>query len=143
VVSFIAGPLIDRFGAVRLFPFYMLPLTLGFAVLAFSNHLSMIFISFTLFGVCVGISSPLKAAIWAEMYGPAHLGAINSALGTVMVISTAISPAMFGYILDARQEPFSLLVGMGLLSVFTGFGSWLHLHRGRGSVFLHASQYDS
>ena len=98
----------------------------------------MIFVGFTLFGVCVGIASPLKSAIWAEMYGPAHLGAIKSVLGTVMVMSTAIAPALFGYVLDARQEPVSILLSMAVLSTLTSCWSWLHLHRGQGSRFLPA-----
>jgi MFS family permease len=107
--TFTAGPLVDKYKARTLFPFYQCPLILGFMTLALGTASWTPALSFALFGLAVGSGGPIKAAIWAELYGTRHLGAIKSALATIMVLSTAASPALFGWLLDTLKEAHSLL----------------------------------
>ena len=38
--------------------------------------------------------------MWAEVYGTRHLGAIRSMATAIMVFGTAVSPVLFGRLLD-------------------------------------------
>jgi MFS family permease len=98
--SLTAGPLIDRVGAVRLMPVYLLPLAAALAVLsATSNPLGAAGFM-ALAGVTAGISAIITAAVWAELYGTRHLGAIRSLSVSISVLSTALSPGLFGWLID-------------------------------------------
>jgi len=49
----------------------------------------------------MGIASNVTTSLYAELYGTANLGTIRSMMTMFMVISTAISPVLFGFLLDA------------------------------------------
>lgn len=97
----IAGWAIDRVGARRLMRFYLLPFGAGCAVLAASTDGSAAFLYLALLGFSAGAGSSLSGALWAELYGTQHLGAIRAMLHALMVVSTAASPVLFGLALDA------------------------------------------
>ncbi|UEM01601.1 MFS transporter [Skermanella rosea] len=105
VTSLTVGPLIDRLGAVRLMPFYLLPL--GTALLVLSSTADPLAAAgfMALAGITAGISAIIVAAVWAELYGTRHLGAIRSLSVSVTVLATALSPGLFGWLLD-RQGSF-------------------------------------
>ncbi len=117
VNSFITGPLVDRLSAIKLFPYYQLPLTLGFLILGLGAPTWVPALCFLLFGLSVGSGGPIKSAIWAELYGVLHLGAIKSLFASLMVLSTAASPVLFGWILDRTHSPQPLLVGLCVASL--------------------------
>ncbi len=96
-----AGPLVDRFGARRLLPFFLLPLGLGLGCLAGADA-AWIALAFMLgAGVTAGAGLTLLGALWAEMYGVAHLGSIRSVAWALVVLASALAPVLFGYLLDA------------------------------------------
>ena len=98
------GPLIDRFGARRLLPFFLLPLGIGLAFLA-AGRGDWIALAFMLgAGVTAGAGLTLLGALWAEMYGVVHLGSIRSVVWALVVVASALAPALFGYLLDAGVE---------------------------------------
>jgi len=131
--GFIGGPLVDRFSAVQIFPWASLPLALGFFILGFFHGPWTPFFAFAAFGTSVGIGSAAKSSLWPELYGIAHLGAIKSSLTTIMVTSTAISPVLFGYVLDTTGEPGPLLYGLALLTAGLCSVVYLHLKYGTGA----------
>ena len=96
----ISGPLIDRFGAARLMPYYMVPLGMGLVALAGFDHPVVALIYLTAAGLSVGMRIAVVGALWAEMYGVAHLGAIRGLTTSLSVTSSALSPALFGWLLD-------------------------------------------
>ena len=110
--TFVTGPMVDKYKAINLFPFYQIPLSISFLILAVTNHTWGPALCFFLFGLTVGSGGPIKSAIWAELYGVKHLGAIKSALATLMIFSTAASPALFGWIIDKMQSSSALLLGL-------------------------------
>ena len=68
-------------------------------------------------GVSYGFSSTISGAIWPELYGTRHLGAIRSVVISTMVLATAMGPGITGLLIDAGV-PFSLqLAGMGAYSL--------------------------
>ncbi len=99
--SVASGPLIDRFKACRIFPFYLLPLLAGLLLLFLFSHPWAAFGYMFLAGISMGIASNVTTSLYAELYGTANLGTIRSMMTMFMVISTAISPVLFGFLLDA------------------------------------------
>lgn len=127
--TFVTGPLVDKHSAVRLFPFYQLPLSIGFLLLGYFSTQWTPALCFLLFGLSVGSGGPIKSAIWAELYGVRHLGAIKSLFATFMIFSTAASPVMFGWILDHSQSPAPLLYTLFGSSLFFSLLSFVGLNR--------------
>jgi MFS family permease len=98
--SFISGILIDRFKAVRIVAFYLLPMFLGLFVLYSVQPVWAIYVFMLGIGLSQGASSVIIGAIWVELYGSKHLGTIRSWVSSLKVLFTAISPMLFGYLLD-------------------------------------------
>lgn len=115
--TFVTGPLVDKWQAFRLFPYYQLPLSFGFLLLSQGQSLWIPGFSFFLFGLTVGSGGPIKSAIWAELYGVRHLGAIKSLFATFMILSTALSPALFGWIIDSNGGVTILLLSLVIISL--------------------------
>jgi MFS family permease len=95
------GPLADRYSARRLFPFYLLPLMLGLLCLELVPGAAAPLLFLLLAGVTAGLSSVLGGAVIAEVYGTARVGQVRSLFSMVMVLSTALTPLVFGALLDA------------------------------------------
>jgi MFS family permease len=114
--SLLSGPLIDRLGAVRLLPACLVPLAFGVAGLAFMSQTWVPIACFFLAGVSQGLSGTIKSAVHAEMYGVGQLGTIRSLIAAVMVLGTALSPALFGWLFD-RGVPFEVVSYMILLLI--------------------------
>ena len=51
-------------------------------------------------GFNIGISTPFLGALWAELYGVESLGAVMAVLHASMVLASALSPLIFGYLID-------------------------------------------
>ena len=117
VVGLLAGVLIDRFSAVRLLPVFLVPLSLSCFSAAWIEQEIGVFVFMAFMGVSYGFSSTISGAIWPELYGTRHLGAIRSVVISTMVLATAMGPGITGLLIDAGV-PFSLqLAGMGAYSL--------------------------
>ena len=122
LASLTTGPQVDRLGAARLLPFYLLPLGTGLLALSQSNHPATAMIYLGLAGLTTGASMSIVGALWAEVYGVAHLGAIRSLVSALMVFSTALSPALFGWLLDGGVTMDAIA---GLSLGYVGIGTAL------------------
>jgi MFS family permease len=100
LTSLLAGALVDRFGAWRLLPLFLLPQGIGCLVLALLEPQWSIPLFFICFGLTSGLMSPVVGALWAEVYGTAHLGAIRALATSAMVAASAIGPGIAGYLID-------------------------------------------
>lgn len=98
--SIISGPWIDRWTAKNLFPFYLFPFLVGLIVLVFFSHPYIAFVYMITAGISVGINTNIVTAVLAEVYGSEYLGGIRSIFSMLSVVSTALSPLLFGYLLD-------------------------------------------
>lgn len=99
--ALITGALIDRFTARQLLPGYLLPLAIGVTVLALTDALYAAPVFMALAAMTNGAAQTLIGALWAELFGVRHLGAIRSVAFATMVFSTALAPALMGILLDA------------------------------------------
>ena len=104
VCSLGIGHSIDRFGAKRLFPYLSVPMMIGIGFLMIFDQTWVAWVYLSLMGASMGVIGAVGTALWAELYGVKHLGAIKS-LGTSLgIFGTALSPALFGWILDEKYS---------------------------------------
>jgi MFS family permease len=96
----LAGALVDRFSARRLVPFCLSPLALACLILAASDGTGGALVFFGLLGVGSGLTAVMVGAIWAEIYGITHLGAIRAFGASVMVFSSGLAPVVVGVMFD-------------------------------------------
>ena len=117
IASFCVGPLVDRFTARRLFPFVLVPYVLALTVLMLSNHPYAALAWLGMGGLSFGCVSVTMPALWAEVFGVDSLGAISSIVGSAGVFATALSPALFGWLLDGGLDVDRLVLGGVVLAV--------------------------
>jgi MFS family permease len=99
-VTVYSGVLIDRFSARRVLPYFLLPLGLSLVVINLSSHAYLVWPFMLLQGVTSGLYFTGLSALWAELYGARHLGAIKSMTNAIMVFSSALGPATVGSLLE-------------------------------------------
>ncbi len=132
VTALVIGGLIDRIGARRIMPFYLLPMAVGVATLAlwaspFAVPVFMLLAAFT-----VGSSSTLVGAAWAELFGTRNLGAIRATAIASQVVASALAPGLMGVLLDAGIPLTSQFLAMLVYALLSS--AWLsvmmpRLHR--------------
>ena len=98
--ALLTGAVIDRFGAVAVLPYFLLPLSTACFTLAYSGPEFTLFLVMVLLGVSYGISSTLFGSLWPEVYGLANLGAVRSITVSAAVLATAIGPGLTGTLID-------------------------------------------
>lgn len=102
ISSLVGGVLVDKFGSIKMFMFYLVPLSLAYLILSLAGD-SIWVVPCYLFmcGVTIGLGSPIKTAVWAEVYGINQIATLRSWSGAVGITGTALSPPILGYILDS------------------------------------------
>ena len=112
IFALICGVLIDRFRASTILPFFLVPLSATCFVLGSGGPPATLVAAMVLLGISYGFSSTLFGAVWPEVYGTRHLGAIRSLIVSAMVLSTAAGPGVTGTLIDndiALSTQFSWL----------------------------------
>lgn len=110
-----SGPLVDALTARRLFPFVLLPYTVGVIILALMTHPLSYPLALVLIAISNGGGSTIKNALFAEVFGTQIIGTVRSVFMTIIVFSTALGPISFGLLLDAGwnySQVFWLSVGV-------------------------------
>ncbi|MFT4727036.1 MAG: MFS family permease [Granulosicoccus sp.] len=100
IVGLITGQLVDRFTARKLLPFFLFPLTIGCALLSVASDPWTMAVFMFLLGSSYGVSGAVFGAIWPEVYGTRHLGAIRSVVSAAMVFASALGPGATGWLID-------------------------------------------
>ena len=54
----------------------------------------------SLYGLNLGISAPFIGSLWAELFGLESLGTVKALFHAISVLASALSPVIFGYIID-------------------------------------------
>ena len=94
------GWLIDKIGAKRILPFYLIPLIAAFILHWSADHLAWTALAVCLMGLAGGGQATILMAIWSEFYGTRHIGSIKAAAMSVMVLGSAIGPGLSGWLID-------------------------------------------
>lgn len=108
------GFLIDRFSAVRLLPFKALPIVAALLLLAFVDGGWVAWCMLGLLGISIGCGGPIVAALWVEVYGSSNIGAIRSMVSSFAIWSTALSPILFGVLIDNGVSIQALMTGVAV-----------------------------
>lgn len=96
----IYGGVIDRIGAARALPYFLPGILIACLVLAAGDHPLTVWVFMIFGGANAGMTQTLSSALWAEVYGVRHLGAIRAMTTACMVFSTAASPFVLGALID-------------------------------------------
>ncbi|WP_439482477.1 MFS transporter [Cyclobacterium plantarum] len=110
-----AGPLIDKYSARKFFPFYLIPFL--FAILfiwLFSDQL-VIFPYMILMGASAGFGNAIMSALQVELFGATFIGKVRSIFASIMVLSSAVGPAVYGVVVDAGFSFDVIFIGSTLL----------------------------
>jgi MFS family permease len=100
IAALIVGPMMDRISAMRMTPYFPLPALLALLFLASGDGLWIVPVYMVLYGLSIGMSRVVISALWAEWYGVRHLGAIRALVAAMMVMASAASPVLFGWMID-------------------------------------------
>ena len=98
--TIIYGWLVDRVGAVRLLPFYLIPYIFAFVLHWYAPSLAWTALAIILMGAAGGGQATLLNACWAELFGTLNLGSIKAATTALMVLGSAIGPGLSGWLID-------------------------------------------
>lgn len=94
------GPLIDRLTPRRLLPWFLMPQGAGMFALWFSNGLWVTPFYLIMTGISSAIASTLATALWVQLFGPALLAKVRSAVEAGTVIASGASPVIMGVLID-------------------------------------------
>lgn len=109
IASLAAGTLVDKFGGRRVVKWALPPLIMSTLLAAQASFPGLSFAYYFLMGMSAGVSVPSVNALWVEMYGRAHLGAVRSLAHAMMVLLSAAGPVAYGLLLDAGMPWPSIL----------------------------------
>lgn len=118
--SLTSGWLVDKLGARRPLIFFPLVLAWGCLLLAVGDNFALAVVMMLLFGVVSGGQSTTVNALWAELYGTRHLGAIRALGMAVMVFGSAVSPIIFGAVFDLGIAVEGLAFACAVYAVLAG-----------------------
>lgn len=125
--SMYAGGLVDRFSGRYLLKFYPIPMLTGLLMTSLLTGNWVAYLLLICLGFAIGSGSTIINALWAEVYGTKHLGKIRALMASLMVISTSISPILFGYLIDhgiSGTQLFFALAMYVLIAMLMAFFSY-------------------
>ena len=96
----IGGPLIDKLHTKKTAITVLAPLFLSVIILFFFDSIFFLILYMSLYGFNMGISVPFIGSLWAEIYGVKSLGTVKALLHAGSVFASALSPLVFGYLID-------------------------------------------
>lgn len=124
-IMILSGIALDRFGTVRLIPFFLLPVSIGFLLFSTATTAFGIAAAFVFFGMTSGAYGTLTNALWAEVYGTAHIGAIKSLAAAIMVMGSALGPALTGVLIDLGIGLQTQYMIVALYFVLASLSIWI------------------
>jgi len=123
------GQLLDRLKARQMVPLMLLPLAVSLAAIAWGADPLWVWPYFILAGLSTGIGHTAVSALWPELYGTRHLGAIKSLASAMGVFASALGPVIMGLMMDGGLSTDTvcwIFAGYTLVTVAT---TWLALAR--------------
>ncbi|WP_170515385.1 MFS transporter [Ruegeria atlantica] len=131
---FAAGWALDKWGTARIMPYYQLPIGVGFAILSVTNTITGALIGLVFLALTVGANNTLPSAFWAEFYGTRHIGAIKALATAVMVLGSAIGPALTGVLIDYNVTLGTQFMWIAAFFVVVSSLVWTGIHRAKTAL---------
>jgi MFS family permease len=124
VFTLVAGQLIDRFSGLALLPFVLVPLGVACLILGLLEAQWTPFLFMAFLGFSNGLSTTLFGALWPEVYGLKHLGAIRALIFSAIVFASAAGPGITGYLIDRGTSYPGMLAAMGIYCFGISIALW-------------------
>jgi len=121
------GSVVDKYTAKKMFPFHMIFYLMGLLALIFFEHRIVYPVALVFFGLGHGTGNTIKDAMLAEIYGADIIGKIRSIFITVMVLSTALGPVIFGVLLDLNLSYSAIFTYVLIGTLFITFNGFRRL----------------
>ena len=113
VVAFAAGAAVDRFGALACAVPVTPLLGLAYLLLAVGDADANVLGYMVLVAAGHGLSVPVASALWVEVYGTAHIGAVRAMVAALGVFASALSPVAMGLLIDVGVSVEAMALGSG------------------------------
>ena len=115
----IGGPIIDKFDTRKTVLTALLPLFVCVMILLFFDNYLFFIIYMIFYGLNFGITIPFIGALWAEIYGVESLGSVKALLHAGGVLASALSPLIFGYLIDWGFGIFTIVCISAFIILFS------------------------
>ncbi|WP_420860467.1 MFS transporter [Algirhabdus cladophorae] len=132
--ALIFGAMIDRFGASRLLPYIGLPLVVGFLTLWGAAGLMGLIIGLLFMALAQGGNGTVLVAFWSEVFGTKHIGSIKAFATALMVIGSAIGPALSGILIDYGITFEAQMPAISVYFLVSTMISWAAVRAARRSL---------
>ena len=96
----LAGPLIDNLNPRKAIIYLLIPIFIGILVLVYFQNFIFLLVYMSLYGFNLGLSAPFIGSLWAELFGLESIGTVKAVFHAIVVLVSALSPVVFGYIID-------------------------------------------
>ncbi|KKL06768.1 hypothetical protein LCGC14_2592730, partial [marine sediment metagenome] len=123
--SFWMGSVVDRYKARTVYPYVLIPYICGLIILASGTHAATAPIWLFFSGLGVGCTNVTMSVLWAESFGVQSLGAITSLIISASVFATALSPVLFGWLIDLGVPITAIVVGGIVLTMLVSILAFL------------------
>ena len=110
----LAGRVVDRYSALRILPFYLIPLGIGCLLLSQASAEWSMFVFMALFALTDGFSFAFSGSLWPSVYGTRHLGAIRGVTAAAMTLGASLGPGVSGQLIDAGVDLSAQIQAMGI-----------------------------
>ncbi|MBS56309.1 MAG: hypothetical protein CMP16_00365 [Rickettsiales bacterium] len=115
----IGGPIIDKFDTRKTVLTALFPLFVCVMILLFFDNYLFFIIYMIFYGLNFGITIPFIGALWAEIYGVESLGSVKALLHAGGVLASALSPLIFGYLIDWGFGIFTIVFISAFIILFS------------------------
>lgn len=118
----LAGWMIDRFGAKRIFLATIILFTIGSVLCAMAQTIEQLIIFRIVQGLGGGMVTPIGMAVIYRLAPPHKIGAVMGVLGIPILIAPALGPVLSGWLIDyvSWQWIFLINLPIGVLAVVLG-----------------------
>ncbi len=111
-IALLGGRWIDDIGVSKIARSYLAPYAIALLLSALLSGDSAIWILMIGAGISMSMSSTVADSLLVELWGKERLGRVRALRAALLVFSTGIAPALFGFLLDADISFRTLLLGM-------------------------------
>jgi predicted MFS family arabinose efflux permease len=115
-----AGFRVDRWGARRALPVFMLPLAGAVLMLTVTSAPALGMVALALAGLTAGSSNTVVTVGLSELYGSGNLAVVRSLAASAMIVASALSPALVGIALDLGATMTAALLACLVLILAAG-----------------------
>ena len=114
---FASGQIIDAYSARMVAILQAIPITVSVLLLATFEQPIVLMVAMFGLGLSGGAAQTAFSAVWAEIYGTRHFGAIRSVVMSLMVVASAVAPLVLGLALSVAANASAALMSLAGLAV--------------------------